>query len=112
MTANPHRRGLLATLLTPLFMTQADATIVNVGNPSIQADLHASGAELELVVGSYFVAYAMLLITGARLGEIRGYGRLFRVGLGVFTLASLTCGLLPHPSFSSGPGPSRGWARR
>jgi len=84
-------------LLTPLFMTQADATIVNVANPSIHADLHASGAELELVVGSYFVAYAMLLITGARLGQLRGYGRLFRVGLSVFTLASLACGLAPTP---------------
>ena len=56
-----------------MFMTQADATIVNVAGPSIHSGLGGSGAELELVIGGYFVAYAMLLITGARLGEMRGY---------------------------------------
>jgi len=86
---------LLAVLLTPLAMYQADATIVNVANPSIRADLGASGAELELVVGGYLLASAMLLITGARLGQMRGYRRIFLVGLASFGLASLACGLSP-----------------
>jgi MFS family permease len=92
-----HASRLLAVLVTPLFMTQADATIVNVAAPSIHAHLGASGAELELVIGGYFLAYAMLLIVGARLGEMRGYGRVFLVGLAAFTFASLTCGLAPTP---------------
>jgi MFS family permease len=89
--------GLLALLLAPLAMTQADATIVNVANPSIQADLHATGTELQLVVGGYLITFAMLLITGARLGESHGHRRLFLTGLAVFTLASLGCGLAPSP---------------
>jgi MFS family permease len=85
MTArSQHAR--LAVLLTPLFMTQADATIVNVAGPSIQAHLHASGAELELVVGGYLLAYAALLITGARLGEMRGYRRAARRSRGACCL--------------------------
>lgn len=50
------------------FMAQADATIVNVAAPSIHDGLGASGAMLELVVGGYLIAFAVLLITGARLG--------------------------------------------
>jgi MFS family permease len=97
-TLRPIRKGwLLAVLLMPMFMTQADVTIVNVANPSIHADLRASGAELELVLGGYFVAYAMLLITGARLGGMRSYRPVFLVGLSAFTLASLVCGLAPSP---------------
>jgi MFS family permease len=57
--------------------------------------LHASGAELQLIAAGYTLAYAMLLITGARLGEMRGYPRIFLVGLGGFTVASLGCGLAP-----------------
>ena len=58
-------------------------------------DLHASGSELQFVVSGYVGSYAMLLITGARLGGMFGYRRLFISGLGVFTLASLACGLAP-----------------
>jgi MFS family permease len=94
-TRGPHMGWLLAVLLTSLFMTQLDTTIVNVAAPSIRAGLRASGGELELVVSGYFLAYAMLLITGARLGDMRGYRRVFLAGLGLFTLASLACGLAP-----------------
>ncbi|MER5889397.1 MFS transporter [Streptomyces sp. NPDC001941] len=58
--------------------------------------LHASGGELELIVSGYTLAYAMLLITGARLGEIRGRRRTYLEGLAVFTAASLACGLAPN----------------
>jgi MFS family permease len=95
--ADARHGALLAVLLAPLSMTQADATIVNVANPSIHADLHTSGAELELVISAYLLCFAMLLITGARLGEMRGYRRLFMFGLGTFTLASLACGVAPNP---------------
>ncbi|HEV8223795.1 MAG TPA: hypothetical protein VGP74_00950, partial [Rubrobacteraceae bacterium] len=62
----PARRkdgARLAVLLMAPFLAQADATIVNVATPSIGADLGASGAALELVVGGYLIAYAVLLIT-------------------------------------------------
>jgi MFS family permease len=92
------RKGwLLGVLLVAPFMAQADATIANVATPSIHADLGASGAVLELVIGGYLIAFAVLLITGARLGQTYGYRRIFLLGVGVFTLASLLCGLAPSP---------------
>jgi MFS family permease len=66
-----------------------------VATPSIHSDLGASGAALELVIGGYLIAFAVLLITGARLGQIHGYRRVFLAGVGLFTAASLLCGLAP-----------------
>ena len=94
-TRAPERDWLLAVLLAGPFMAQADATIVNVATPSIHTDLGASGAGLELVVGGYLIAFAVLLITGARLGQTHGYRRIFLLGVGLFTTASLLCGLAP-----------------
>jgi MFS family permease len=84
---------LLATLLGGMFLGNVDLAIVNIAAPSIQEDLRASDGALELVVSGYTLAYAMLLITSARLGEARGYLRMFRLGLAVFTVSSLACGL-------------------
>jgi MFS family permease len=56
-----------------------------------------SGAALELVVGGYLVAFAVLLITGARLAQAHGYKRLFTLGMVLFSLASLACGLAWSP---------------
>jgi MFS family permease len=78
----PHRGWLLAVLLAGPFMAQADATVTNVATPSIHTDLGASGAALELVVGGYLIAFAVLLITGARLGQTHGYRRVFLLGAG------------------------------
>jgi MFS family permease len=96
-TTRTHPNRVLAVLLIAPFMAQADATIANVAAPSIHADLHTTGAELELVIGAYLIAFAMLLITGARLGQTHGYRRVFLLGVGVFTGASLLCGLAPGP---------------
>jgi hypothetical protein len=96
-TTQTHSNRLLAVLLIAPFMAQADATIANVAAPSIHADLHTTGAELELVIGGYLIAFAVLLITGARLGQTHGYRRVFLLGVGVFTGASLLCGLAPGP---------------
>jgi MFS family permease len=87
--------ALLAVLLTGTFMANVDTAIVNVAAPSIQQGLQASGSELQFVVSGYTLANAMLLITAARLGDLYGYGRVFRLGLGILTLASLACGLAP-----------------
>jgi len=86
---------MLVVLLAGQFMALLDVTIVNVAMPTIGRSLRATGAELQLVVAGYTVSYAMLLITGARLGDIVGRRRMFLFGVGLFTLASLTCGLAP-----------------
>jgi MFS family permease len=88
------RAGLvLAIVLIGQFMAVLDASIVNVAAPSIHASLHASGASLQLIVAGYTITYAVLLVTGARLGDIIGHRRMFLAGVVVFTLASLGCGL-------------------
>ena len=67
----PVRPGLvLAVVLIGQFMAVLDASIVNVAAPSIHAHLGASGAGLQLVVAGYTITYAVLLVTGARLGDI------------------------------------------
>jgi MFS family permease len=86
---------LLALLLTGQFMAILDVSIVNVAAPTLRSDLNASGAGLQLVIAGYTISYAVLLITGARLGDRYGHGRAFRAGLTVFTATSLLCGLAP-----------------
>ncbi|MFI6157319.1 MFS transporter [Kitasatospora sp. NPDC051170] len=86
---------LLALVLCGQFMAVLDGSIVNVAVPTIRTDLGASGAALQLVIAGYSIAYAVLLITGARLGARFGYGRLFQAGLAGFTVTSLACGLAP-----------------
>ncbi|MFC4035478.1 MFS transporter [Streptomyces polygonati] len=88
------RSGLLLwTILMGQFMALLDVFIVNVAAPTIRTDLHASGAGLQLVIAGYTIAYAVLLITGARLGDLLGHRRLFMAGLALFTVSSLACGL-------------------
>ncbi len=86
---------MLTVLLLGQFMALVDVFIVNVALPDIARDLDASGATLQLVVAGYTVAYAMLLITGARLGAVLGRRTVYLTGAAVFTLASLACGLAP-----------------
>jgi MFS family permease len=86
---------VLAVVLTGQMMAVLDATIVNVAVPTLHAGLHASGAGLQLIVAGYTIAYAVLLVTGARLGDILGHRRMFVAGVSLFTLASLGCGLAP-----------------
>ena len=74
-------------------MAVLDASVVNVAAPSIHAGLHASGAGLQLVIAGYTITYAVLLVSGARVGDLLGHRRVFLAGLAFFTLASLGCGL-------------------
>jgi EmrB/QacA subfamily drug resistance transporter len=87
--------AVLAVLLLGQFMAILDVSIVNVAAPTLRTDLHASGAGLQLAIAGYTISYAVLLITGARLGDRLGHGRAFRAGLAGFTIASLLCGLAP-----------------
>ena len=94
MDTHPNRRWYaLATVAAAQFLAVADAFIVNVAIPSIRADLHASGAEIQAIIAVYQIAYAALVITGGRLGDIFGRKRIFLTGVIGFTLASLWCGL-------------------
>ena len=90
---SPSPRATLAVVLAGQFMAVLDASVVNVAAPSIHSSLHTSGAGLQLVIAGYVITYAVLLVTGARLGDIIGHRRMFLSGLVLFTLASLGCGL-------------------
>src|ERR1700761_2539781 len=83
----------LAVLLVGTFMIVLDFFIVNVALPSMQRHLHASAAGVEWVVTAYGLTYGVGLITGGRLGDRYGRRRMFTLGLAVFTVASLACGL-------------------
>ncbi len=86
--------GLLTVLLGAA-LPMIDFFIVNVALPTIDHDLHAGPATLEMVVAGYGVAYATLLVLGGRLGDMVGRRRLFLWGLATFGLTSLACGLAP-----------------
>jgi MFS family permease len=85
----------LFTVLLGAFLSIADFFIVNVALPTIDGDLHATAATLELVVAGYGIPYALLLVLGGRLGDLHGRRRLFMVGMASFTVWSLLCGLAP-----------------
>jgi EmrB/QacA subfamily drug resistance transporter len=89
-----RRRWLpLALTLTGTFMIVLDFFIVSVAIPSMQRDLHAGPAAIEWVVTAYGLTYGVGLITGGRLGDRYGRRRMFVLGLALFTLASLACGV-------------------
>ena len=92
---NPRRWWVLPILVAAQFMYVVDTFIVNVAIPSIRADLQASTAQIEGVIAIYQIAYAGLVITGGRLGDMFGAKRLFLIGLVGFTLTSLACGFAP-----------------
>lgn len=83
-------------------MDLLDSTIVNVAIPSIQANLGASYATIQWLVAGYALTFALLLITGGRLGDVFGYKKLFLVGVAGFTVASLLTGVAPNPGFLVG----------
>src|SRR3954449_12545879 len=92
----------LAAVSFGLFMIMLDNTIVNVALPSIERDLHVSISSLEWVVTAYALTFAALLITGGKLGDLFGRRRIFIVGIAIFTLSSLACGLAPSAGFLIG----------
>src|ERR1035441_5420163 len=96
--ADPRRWKALAVVLIASFMILLDISLVNVAIPSVQRDLGATYAEIQWVLAGYQLAYAVVLITGGRLGDIFGRKRLFIIGVSGFTLASLICGLAPTPT--------------
>ena len=91
---NSSRRwAVLAIVVAAQFMFGVDAFIVNVAIPTIAAELHASAAQIEAVIAIYLIAYATLVVTGGRLGDIYGTKNVFLAGVLGFTVTSLWCGL-------------------
>jgi EmrB/QacA subfamily drug resistance transporter len=90
---DPRRHLCLTVVVAAQFMFVVDAFIVNVAIPSIRADLTMSEAGIEAVIALYQIAYATLVITGGRLGDLRGRRTMFLIGLLGFTAASIWCGL-------------------
>ncbi|HKU94073.1 MAG TPA: MFS transporter [Vineibacter sp.] len=93
LSTSRRRWWALIVVVAAQFMFVVDAFIVNVAIPSIQADLRAGAAEIEAILAVYQIAFATLVITGGRLGDIGGRKRMFMVGVLAFSTASLWCGL-------------------
>jgi EmrB/QacA subfamily drug resistance transporter len=96
--AEPHRL-FLPIVLAGVFITTLDFFIVNVAIPSLQSDLGAGDAAIEWVVAGFGLAYGVGLITGGRLGDLFGRRRMFLLGLSLFTIASLLCGVANSGGF-------------
>ena len=96
-TADPRRWLTLVILLLAAFMNLLDVSIVNIAIPSIQRNLHASYADVQWALAAYTLAYAVVLITGGRLGDAYGRKRLFLIGVTGFTIMSALCGAAQSP---------------
>ena len=95
---NPLRWLVFAVVIAASIMDTMDATIVNVAGPSIRHALGGSASTLQWLSAGYTLAFAVLLIAGARLGDIFGRRRLFLVGSTGFTLMSAACAVAPSPA--------------
>ena len=99
LTEENRRWWTLAAMCFALFMIMLDNTVVNVALPSIQADLDTTIASLEWTVNAYTLTFAVLLVTGGRLGDIFGRRRMFLFGVLVFALSSAAIGLAPDQNW-------------
>jgi EmrB/QacA subfamily drug resistance transporter len=95
ITDDNSRWWTLGAMCFALFMLMLDNTVVNVALPSIQRDLHATLSALEWTVNAYTLTFAVLMVTGGRLGDIFGRRRMFLFGVAVFGLSSLAIGFAP-----------------
>ncbi|HEX4244162.1 MAG TPA: MFS transporter, partial [Acidimicrobiales bacterium] len=83
----------LIAVCTAIFMLLLDITVVNVALPDIQRSLHSSFSDLQWVVDAYALTLAAFLLTAGVIGDMFGRREVFAIGLGVFSVASLVCGL-------------------
>jgi MFS family permease len=90
-----RRWWTLVAMCFALFMVMLDNTVVNVALPSIQDDLGASLSGLQWTVNAYTLTFAVLLVTGGRLGDVFGRRKMFLWGVVVFALSSAAIGFAP-----------------
>lgn len=95
-SADHGRRWVLALTSTVSFMVSLDSQVVATALPAIRLHLHASLAALEWTVNAYTLSFAVLLLTGAAVGERLGRRRVLAAGVGLFTAASAACALAPN----------------
>ncbi len=97
---SPKQKKIALLIVAFAFvMDLLDSTIVNIAIPSIQANLGASYATIQWLVAGYSLTFALLLITGGRMGDVFGYKKVFMFGVGGFTVASLLTGIAPTAGF-------------
>lgn len=94
-----HRYKILIVLFIPLGMALMAVSSVNVALPAIETGLGATDSDLQWVLAGYALMFGLSLIPAGRTGDVLGRGTVFTFGLGVFSLASLLCGLAPGPGF-------------
>ena len=94
-----RRWWTLVAMCFALFMIMLDNTVVNVALPSIQRDLNADLSSLEWTINAYTLSFAVLLVTGGRLGDIFGRRRMFLAGVVIFAGSSAAIGLSPTDSW-------------
>ena len=97
MPALDRKWWTLIAVCTATFMLLLDITVVNVALPDIQRSLHSSFSDLQWVVDAYSLTLAAFLLTAGVLGDIYGRREVFAIGLVIFSLASLVCGLSTTP---------------
>ena len=93
VTSENRKWWTLGAVAVGLFMVMLDGTVVNVALPTISRDLHMSMSSLEWIVNGYTLSFAMLILTGGKLADFFGRRLFYLVGLVIFSLASLACGL-------------------
>jgi EmrB/QacA subfamily drug resistance transporter len=98
------RQRTIALIVVSLafIMDLLDSTIVNVAIPTIQSNLHATYATIQWLLAGYSLTFALLLITGGRMGDVYGYKKMFMIGVGGFTIASLLSGVSVSPGMLIG----------
>jgi EmrB/QacA subfamily drug resistance transporter len=93
MAPDPRRWQALALVCVAMFMTVLDVSIVNVALPSIKTSLHVSDQSLQWVVTAYAISFGGFLLLGGRAADLLGRRRMFMIGITLFSVASLVCGL-------------------
>jgi EmrB/QacA subfamily drug resistance transporter len=92
-TAENRKWWTLGAVAFGLFMIMLDNTVVNVAAPAIQRDLGVGLSELEWIVAGYALSFAALMLTGGKLADLMGRRRIFVLGIVIFTVSSLFCGM-------------------
>jgi MFS family permease len=96
---NRAKNWVLALASTASFMAALDSLVVTTALGSIRADLGASIEMLQWTVNAYNLSFAVLLLTGAALGDRFGRRRMFASGIGLFVAASMACGTATNPAW-------------
>lgn len=98
-TDSSRKWWTLGAVCVATFMLLLDITVVNTALPDIRKDLGGSFTDLQWVIDAYALSLAALVLTAGSLADRLGRRRLFAIGLGIFSVASLLCGLAPDPTF-------------